>query len=256
MKSPLRWPGGKAKQAPFIFKRFPDSPKRYIEPMVGGGSLFFYAQEHSYAPQYWINDLNHLLYMFYLQTADAKITNNVIEACLWFRDGHMDQVPVFLRDEKGFHAHRLFLRNRCSFSGTTEAGGLSPSAGQGGPNDRFTESSINKLKDLPEALKDVKITNLSVFEVLNEVNEGDFLYIDPPYVTAKKLYGPSGALHNFDHARLAVELQKTKAKFLLSYDDCDIVKDLYKWANIEEVTFNRSMSKKKQGKEVLVSNYE
>lgn len=257
MKSPLRYPGGKAKQASLIFKRFPDSPKRYIEPMVGGGSLFFYAQERSYAPQYWINDLNYLLYRFYLAGSSIKNIENVIEACRWFKDGHMDQVPGFLKAEKELcPAHCLFIMNRCSFSGSTEAGGLSPYAGTGHEYDRFTESSINRLKILPEALKDTRITNFSVFEVLKQVSEDDFLYIDPPYVTAKKLYGPSGALHDFDHARLAAELKETKAKFLLSYDNCDIVKDLYNWANIEEVTFNRSMSKKKQGKEILISNYE
>jgi DNA adenine methylase len=221
--------------------------------MVGGGSLFFYAQEHSYAPQYWINDLNPQLVTFWQSSLDPWKVAIPVQG-IYDRRHHKSPLE-YLKVNDGSPI-RFFIRNRCSFSGSTEAGGLSPAAGTGTKDDRFTRSSINRLFELEDTLKNVRITNLSVFEVLNEVNEDDFLYIDPPYVTAKKLYGPSGALHDFDHARLAVELQKTKAKFLLSYDDCDIVKDLYKWANIEEVTFNRSMSKKKQGKEVLISNYE
>jgi DNA adenine methylase len=221
--------------------------------MVGGGSLFFYAQERSYAPQYWISDINPLLIQFYKACQDEFECLLVRETCRTFRSL---RAVAYAQVPYASDASTFFIRNRCSFSGSTEAGGVSKDAGMGGPNDRFTSSCIERLMLLPQALKGVRITFDPVLCVLDEARNGDFVYLDPPYVTAKKLYGPSGALHDFDHDRLAAELKEAKYKFLLSYDNCDKVKELYSWANIVELTLPYSAGRKKQGKEVLILNYE
>lgn len=267
MKSPLRYAGGKQKAAPTIFKYFPPSPARYIEPMVGGGSLFFYAQEHSYTPQYWINDLNKDLIDFYEAFSKEDYNRRKVHQLQILRgtlipSEYSDSSMELITDP----GVAFFIRNRASFSGTTQAGGWSPYAGQRikiakdwyreHPYNRFTESSINRLTKLPEALKDVKITNFSVFQVLKEAKMGDFVYLDPPYVTARRLYGKNGQLHDFDHSSLAAELKNAKYKWLTSYDDCPTIRELYKDFKIVPLELNYSMGKKKKGKELLIMNYE
>src|SRR5687768_7330576 len=55
-RSPLRYPGGKQKAIAQIVKMLPSSASEYREPMVGGGSVFFYARSSGFAKKYWIND--------------------------------------------------------------------------------------------------------------------------------------------------------------------------------------------------------
>lgn len=72
--------------------------------------------------------------------------------------------------------------------------------------------------------------------------EGDaILYLDPPY------YVKGNDLYQFgftedDHFRLASALKDTSHMWLLSYDDCPEVRDLYSWAEIEPVNVNYSIT--------------
>ncbi|MBO7350479.1 MAG: DNA adenine methylase, partial [Acetobacter sp.] len=86
---------------------------------------------------------------------------------------------------------------------------------------------------------------------------------DPPYYSASKskLYGKNGDLHSgFDHEELLKCLQNTNHKFLLTYDDSDYVRQLYKDFYLLEWGLQYGMNNYKQlraqkGKELLISNY-
>ena len=62
MRSFVKYPGGKTKEIPVVKKYMPVSPKRYIEPFIGGGSIYFALNIH---PSY-INDKSQDLYYLYL----------------------------------------------------------------------------------------------------------------------------------------------------------------------------------------------
>ena len=56
------------------------------------------------------------------------------------------------------------------------------------------------------------------------------------------------------------ELKKSKHKFCLTYDNCNEIKDLYKWANIHEYnwmyhTANSNATSRKMGRELIITNY-
>src|SRR5215470_18323394 len=55
-RSPLRYPGGKQKALAQIAALLPRRVGEYREPMVGGGSVYFYARSVELAERYWIND--------------------------------------------------------------------------------------------------------------------------------------------------------------------------------------------------------
>jgi DNA adenine methylase len=83
-----------------------------------------------------------------------------------------------------------------------------------------------------------------------------FFYCDPPYYGVSSYYAFGFERH--DHEELAELLRNIKGKFLLSYDDTPEVREMYSWANIEEVETSYSMEKLRNRKtrELLISNYD
>jgi DNA adenine methylase len=264
-KSPLRFPGGKSKALKHFVHLFPDKVTEYREPMVGGGSVFFHAKNKNLANKYWINDIYYPLIDFYENVADSS-NNSLLVSILfnlknyqeiggprafkdYFQSLRNEDWSVFSLD----NARKFFILNRCSFSGCTEAGGFSPQAA----TKRFTKSSIERLRPMPEALRDVKITCRDFQEVIEAPGEDVFLFLDPPYKINQALYGKKGQLHkDFDHDRLADCLLDTKHKFLMTYNDCEYIRNLYSWAYIKEFDLQYSMKNRNKGKEILISNYQ
>ena len=152
----------------------------------------------------------------------------------------------------------FFFFNRVTFSGTTRAGGFSAAARSA----RFTASSIKRLGALPEALHGTRITERDFEEVIAAPGQDVFIFLDPPYYTATKLYGRNGSLHAFDHERLAALLQTTPHRFLITYDDCEEVRNFYHWARVREWQLQYGMNNcnvenlSKVGSELFISNYE
>lgn len=265
-KSPLRYPGGKQKAIEKIAEHLPARVKEFREPLVGGGSVFFHARNVDLAESYWINDAFKELMSFWQIVQDPESCNRLIFDLERFRTGFASAEEIrdyFLeaRNEVPEHSFReaflFFFFNRVTFSGTTRAGGFSRAASL----TRFTASSIERLNPMPDALKDVRITCQDFETAITEPGDDVFVFLDPPYFTATKLYGHNGSLHAFDHWRLAKLLQQTSHRFLITYDDCAEIRELYKWANIKDWQLQYGMNNcnlKKQskiGNELFISNY-
>lgn len=265
-RSPLRYPGGKQKAIEQIANVFPKSAKEYREPMVGGGSVFLHARSISFAEKYWINDKFTELYSFWQTVQDPKLCAKMMKELEKLRSKFQDADEIkkyFLksRDESPEDAYRqaflFFFFNRVTFSGTTRAGGFSASASLR----RFTASSIERLAPMPDALQNTRVTNQDFEKLIVKDGEDVFIFLDPPYYTATKLYGKGGSLHAFDHERLAKLLNRTNHKFLITYDDCPEIRDLYKFAKIESWSLQYGMNncnlqrESKIGSELFISNY-
>jgi len=78
-------------------------------------------------------------------------------------------------------------------------------------------------------------------EEIQDTDRRSLLYLDPPYyVKGNDLYQ-----HGFtvdDHQRLANALRHTEHAWVLSYDDCCEVRQLYNWANVESLQVNYSIT--------------
>lgn len=266
-RSPLRYPGGKSKAIQQIAPLLPRGVREYREPMVGGGSVFLAARSLGLAESYWVNDAFHDLYVFWQSVQSPATCQRLQNYLEEMRQGFIEptQTKAFFlraREEQPADDYRrallFFFFNRVTFSGTTRAGGFSSQAS----TRRFTASSIDRLAPMPEALAEVKITNLDFEEVIKAPGEDVFIFLDPPYYTIDHLYGHKGALHQFDHERLAKVLRKTKHRFLMTYDDCPEVRALYSWANLREWRLQYGMSNcnkknlSKVGAELFISNYD
>lgn len=265
-KSPLRYPGGKQKAIEIISAKFPSKFAEYREPMVGGGSVYFRARTLELAQKYWINDLFEELVVFWKTVQDQELCERLILKLEELRQSFSSAEEIkeyFLsaRNEETDCEFRMaelfFFFNRVTFSGTTRAGGFSSAAS----TNRFTASSIQKLQSLPIALSETKISRLDFEELIVTPGTDVFIFLDPPYYTANRLYGKNGSLHNFDHERLASALQKTRHRFLITYDDCPELRKMYSWAKVEEWQLQYGMNNcnsqktSKIGSELFISNY-
>jgi len=265
-KSPLRYPGGKQKAILQIAKLLPKNADEYREPLVGGGSVYFHARSISFAKSYWINDKFKELVSFWrsVQNVDSCRRMQIELETMRSQFGSSDEIKKYYvdaRKEEFSNEYReallFFFFNRVTFSGTTRAGGFSRLASQR----RFTASSIERLGPMPSALSGTEITNLGFEQVIDKPGKNVFIFIDPPYFTASKLYGPGGSLHEFDHELLAERLKKTDHKFLITYDDCPEIRALYEGAKIQKWSLQYGMNncntqhKSKIGSEIFISNY-
>jgi DNA adenine methylase len=265
-RSPLRYPGGKQKAIQAISQKLPASASEYREPLVGGGAVYFHARTIRLAQRYWINDKFTELVAFWQAVQDAnlcaKLMSELEELRSRFKSASRAKA-FFLRarqeEAKDLYRQALlfFFFNRVTFSGTTRAGGFSSSASLR----RFTASSIERLTPMPQALAGTRITNLDFQDVIAEPGNDVFIFLDPPYYTATRLYGHGGSLHEFDHERLARLLRETPHRFLITYDDCDHIRSLYAWAKIQPWQLQYGMNncnlqrESKIGAEIFISNY-
>lgn len=100
---------------------------------------------------------------------------------------------------------------------------------------RLTKSSIERLRQVTSMLDCVKITNNDYERCISKTGKSVFIFLDPPYRNSKKsrLYGENGRTHkSFDHERLADAVRKSKHKIMLTYDDSEEIRKLYRFAKI------------------------
>lgn len=263
IKSPLRYPGGKSRAVNIIANLLPDFDE-YREPFLGGGSVFIYAKQRYPSKKYWINDLYFELYKFWTMAQEDvnSLINKVYEWRNRFPIGK--ELYQFLNENLDRfndleRAAAFFIYNRITFSGTTLSGGYSEGAFSG----RFTESSIKRLNEFASVLNNSLITNYDYQEVVEKEGENVFIFLDPPYYSATKsaLYGKNGNLHkSFDHQRFADTMKTCKHKWLITYDDCTCIRELFSFANIIpwNLTYgmrNITENSNQTGKELFISNY-
>ena len=108
-----------------------------------------------------------------------------------------------------------------------------------------------------ERLRRVIIENLDFEHLIKTYDrENALFYCDPPYFETEKYY--RARFQESDHKRLADVLHSIKGRFLLSYNDCPQVRELYADCIIEPVSRRNTLSAQSVDgyKEVLVRNYE
>jgi DNA adenine methylase len=87
---------------------------------------------------------------------------------------------------------------------------------------------------------------------------GAFIYCDPPYYETEDHYKVEFKVE--DHVRLRDALAQIQGKFLLSYNDCEYIRDLYNGFHIEAVSRLNNLAQRYgagcEFLEVIISNYD
>lgn len=266
-RSILRYPGGKARILKAILDFVPENFKEYREPFVGGGSLFLWLLKTRPELKFWINDINEDLIAFWstLKTSGEQL----VEATLEIKNNYSNGKKLYYElknqnvSELGTfeRALRFFILNRITYSGLVDAGGYSKESFK----KRFTENSIENLGQISPRLRNVKITLGNYSPLLDFPGDSVFLFVDPPYETAKpsKLYGKGGVNGiNFDNNNLLIALRECQSDWLLTYDKTEQIYDNYsKFAMVDEkivqygTNFRGKKKPAKKGKELFIRNY-
>lgn len=262
--SPIRYPGGKARLARRLVEHFP-SFRTYREPFLGGGSVFFRLKIEKLGGEWELSDSNGMLVNFWKHVQAQP--EALIEEIQALKAKHSDGRDLFdvvknpgesgLADAAGY-----FIRNRISFSGNHSSGGFSLLSFE----TRFSDRSISKIRQAAEFLKDTKVSKADYSQALLRSGDNVFLFLDPPYFSnpTSRLYGKNGNLHKtFDHERFVSTLMESSHEWLVTYDDCAEVRDLFsqnKDIHIEPISLyypstNSGARGTKFGEEIIVSNY-
>ena len=130
-------------------------------------------------------------------------------------------------------------------------------------NRRLNENGIktdsDKRKAIGRAGKGVIIQNKSFDELIPLYDRPKaFTYCDPPYYGTEKLY--TAKFSRESHCLLRDVLGSVKGYFMLSYNDCDFIRDLYRGYYIESFERLNSISQRydpgNMFKELLITNYD
>lgn len=260
LKSPLRYSGAKSKHLKHILPHIPNDIEKYIEPFFGGGSVGLAVLDKKLARAYHFNDFYEDLINFWKCVSNPKTNWKVRE---WL-DNHFIQLSTDLKKEyfrwvkengfaefpDSFAAAQFYFINRCAYSGCMR-GGFSESAA----NDRFTESSIERLADFVGKLDNVELTAKDYKECFLNLSNKDFVYADPPYLLAKGYKTLYIDHEGFDHVLLAEELNKLDCRVLISYNDCQEILELYPGWTVHRYEIKYGAANGKVGKEILLRNY-
>ena len=250
--SPLRYPGGKTRAIkilePLIKQRFP-TQKTIISPFLGGGSFELHMLGLGY--KLITNDLFKPLYIFWLMCKQQPAALQALvktympmtkEKFLAIRESILTDTDLLSI------AAKYFVINRSSFSGSTFCGGYSAESGE----KRFTENSVRKIGALDLAGLTLENKDCLDFIKSHPQTVDTILYLDPPYYISTYIYGRDGDMHEgFNHAGL-VDVLKGRTDWVLCYNDCQYIRDLYKSCRIEKVSWAYGMNSTKESSEILI----
>ena len=266
----VKWAGGKRQLIEQFRQFFPETIERYFEPFVGSGAVLFYVLQVYKPREVFVSDINEELIDCY-ETIRDNVEELIVKLKQHKQNHNKDYYygirylnPNML--SKVERASRFIYLNKTCFNGLYRVNSKGqfnvPIGSYNNPKIVFEE----ELRLISELLKPVKIRLMSFEKIMNLVNEGDFVYFDPPYYPIEKgknftTYTKENFLEE-DQKKLANifrELHKKGCKTMLSNSDTDFIKNLYNGFNIDYVQANRMINCDANGRgkvnEVVVTNY-
>lgn len=287
MNSIISWVGGKKALRNIIYERMPKKYGRYIEVFGGGGWVLFGKRVDKRIMEVY-NDFNsNLANMFYCVKHSP---------CEFIR--HLGFLPLNSRDEfneiKDFVNKKEFTKEHLQeelqlaeyYLSDLEYEELKPllienaertdvkravnffklirySYGSGassfGGNPFDIRKTFYLIWEASRRLSNTVIENKDFEALIHQYDRVDaFFYCDPPYFETEGHYEVKFA--KSDHERLRNTLANSLGKWMVSYNDCEYIRELYSGYNIEAVTRVNSLALRYDNTaeypEVLITNYD
>lgn len=257
--SPLRYPGGKSRFYAYIKELLICNEligETYIEPFAGGAGLAIKLLLNNDVKRIVINDLDPAIYCVWF-----SILNHTKDFCDLIANANINQKEwksqreiYFSHDmskplELGFAT--LFL-NRTNVSGVIKGGivGGQDQHGNYKMDARFNkETLISKVNNIAEYKEQITLLNDDAKTLLQPQQlrrfYKAFINLDPPYVKkGAQLY--KNSFRESDHKDLYNLISQCRRKWVVTYDICSLVADLYdKYrSSYLDVTYSIQTSKK------------
>jgi len=241
--SPLRYPGGKARFAPFISKIMQANGLQgghYLEPFAGGAGVALELLFDGHASHIHINDLDPAVHAFWLAATSfpeemlklVRDTPITMDQWHYWRDIMLSQDQSLSIAERGFAT--LFV-NRTNRSGILKGGVIGGKAQTGlyKLDARFSKEMISaRLERIALNAGLITVYCEDAFHLLARVSdilpEKSLIYLDPPYYVKGR-----GLYRNFykheDHLQIARLLQSPDfdRPWVVSYDNAPEICEMY-----------------------------
>ncbi|WDL69799.1 DNA adenine methylase [Helicobacter winghamensis] len=251
LKAPFAWIGGKSKMAKEIVERMP--PHTCSCEVFAGNLSVLYAKERPFTKYNevvndWNEDLINLHRIIQTRPQSLQIELNRM---LNGRDFFLDSIHKEPRN-KIEKAALYFYSIVHSFGGKRNHYAMTKKA-------RSPKNIYKSFQVYAQRLKPVSIENLDFRDfIVRYDSDVTLFYLDPPYVGTENYYKNKKTFDLKDHKDLCKLLKSIKGKFLLSYNDCELVRKLYKDFTIETLETHYRLNMQMQNvkrKELLVRNY-
>lgn len=255
-RSPLRYPGGKIKMAPFLRQLLKDNPKikNYIEPFAGGAGIAINLLLNNLIDHITLNDYDIAIFCFWKSLVENNkefmelFENTPITISEWHNQRFIFQ-NLEKRNIKNLSTSEIiqlgfstFYMNRTNFSGilrgATPVGGLKQT-GKWKLDCEFNKERLRPLLiKIGQKAENITISNLDMVNSLSSLNKGNsnytdtesLMFIDPPYIKqGKRLYLPIKTME--DHKKIALQIKNLSCHWLLTYDAVNELMDYYNFAN-------------------------
>lgn len=292
----IKWVGGKTQLLDIIKTKIPCSMNNYHEIFLGGGSVLLMILSMQNDNKIKITnkvcayDVNKSLINVYkhIQTKKDELfthITNYINTYDSLKGTEINRNPKTLdeaktskesyyywvrnifntmdeKDSVEYSAIFMFLNKTC-FRGMYREGPNGYNVPYGHYKKTPTIITKEELDNVSELIKNVEFVHSDFKESIKHVEEGDFVYLDPPYAPETKKSFVGYVNDGFDlnmHKSLfdeILKLDEKKAKFLMSNSRVTMVIEKFKDYNCKDIVARRAINSKKPEStttEVLIQN--
>ena len=245
----IKWAGGKTRLLPSLIPYVPEQFNDYHEPFLGGGAMFFNTA-HRRAGLAYLSDLSdELVNAWQVVREQGSLLGRELKPYL---EQDSEEFYYSLRplqpQDPIERACRFLYLNQTSWNGLWRVNRWGEFNVPWGKRP-FRGYSSELLDSYSAILETVQIELLDFRHALDRVKEGDFVYLDPPYLplsetskfflyTEKRFRAPDLQ----ELAQLCEALTQRGAHWLLSNRDTPLVRELFDHAEIIGLTTKRSVA--------------
>jgi len=260
--SPLRYPGGKWRFYSFferlITENFEKCPV-YVEPYAGGASLALSLLFTDKVDEVYLNDLDPAIHAFWHSVLNHNdrfsdlVQTTSVTPYEWTRQREIYRQG--LRSGEFALGFATFFLNRTNHSGILNGGMIGGKAQRGDwrIDARFNSTELVRRLTLIASFKSrIHLSCMDAMELLHYHRRGrnKLVYLDPPYFgTGRNLYynayGPD------DHARVRDGISELQCPWLVSYDDVQPIRKLYRNFRCRRVLWRHTARASRQGNEII-----
>lgn len=262
--TPLRYPGGKTKLFPIISEiittnKPPNST--YVEPFAGGAGLALKLLFKGYVNKIVINDFDYAVYCIwdtilnhtesmcdFIETVQLTVTEWQRQREIYNNQSNYNSVDI---------SKASFFLNRTNVSGILKGGVIGGISQEGNYkiDARFNKKALIQLIKNISNLKDkIDLYSWDAKDFITQIipkYSGCFVYFDPPYVKkGHSLYRNS--YNENDHRSIQQVISTCPEKWIVTYDDCELIREIYSGYSYDTLSINYSVGKTKKGAEIII----
>lgn len=250
MNSPINRLGGKSRLRKIIIEKIPEHIC-YVEPFFGAGWVYFGKNKSKVEV---INDMDReLINLFRVMKEHPMEMERLVSYEVISRDKFNEYKELnlaYLTDIQ--RAIRFLYLVSNSFASRGVSFGYTA---VGKPQQKIF---IENILEIRERLKNTIIENKDVIDIIKRYDrETTFFFLDPPYINTA---GYNERFTIEEHKRLRDVLKHLKGKFLLTINDCEEARNIYKDFKFEEVGVGYSVARESNARktygELIITNYE